>query len=87
MSSGIKLGHKVGSTRAMRKYGATVNQRVHPLCKQHEFDTDDYWRCSAAANTYTAYHPTSSCTMGARDDPKAVVDPRLRQTILHFFCV
>ena len=58
--------------------GAKMSRRVHPKCKQHKWGSDDYWRCYGPANALTVYHPSSTCMMGRKDDPRAVVDPRLK---------
>lgn len=47
-------------------------------CDSIEFDTYDYWKCYITYMAATLYHPVSTCKMGPRSDPGAVVDDRLR---------
>ena len=47
-------------------------------CESLGFDSDAYWRCYIRQMTFTIYHPVGTCRMGAKSDPKAVVDPQLR---------
>ncbi|MEM9056323.1 MAG: GMC family oxidoreductase N-terminal domain-containing protein [Pseudomonadota bacterium] len=41
-------------------------------------DTDDELRAFVHSRLGTAYHPVGTCRMGAADDARSVVDPRLR---------
>ncbi|XP_052085998.1 glucose dehydrogenase [FAD, quinone]-like [Mytilus californianus] len=47
-------------------------------CGELEFNTDNYWRCIIRHFIVSGLHPTSSCRMGSKRDPTAVVDPTLR---------
>ncbi|WAR12782.1 DHGL-like protein [Mya arenaria] len=75
---GIRLWEKYLATPAMKKIGATVNKMKLPFCKQHKFQSDDYWVCVVRHLAYTVYHPAGTCKMGRVDDPTSVVDPQLR---------
>ena len=48
-----------------------------PDSKDDEW-SDENLEAFARHYSWTLYHPTSTCKMGAIDDPKAVVDPQLR---------
>jgi len=75
---GIRLWEKYISTPSMKKIGATVDKMKLSICKQHKFQSDEYWRCIIHHLAYTVYHPAGTCKMGRADDPTAVVDPQLR---------
>lgn len=44
----------------------------------NECHTDDEWLDYARNTGVPSYHPAGTCMMGAKDNPMAVVDPRLR---------
>ncbi|XP_052085981.1 glucose dehydrogenase [FAD, quinone]-like isoform X2 [Mytilus californianus] len=47
-------------------------------CGELKFNTDNYWRCIIRHFIISGCHPSSSCRMGSKRDPTAVVDPTLR---------
>ncbi|XP_015597066.1 glucose dehydrogenase [FAD, quinone] [Cephus cinctus] len=75
---GAKFIQNMSQTPTMKTLNARPNSNVIPECSMFRFLSDDYWRCYARYYTMTIYHPTSTCKMGPRSDPMAVVDPRLR---------
>ncbi|XP_062603385.1 alcohol dehydrogenase [acceptor]-like isoform X1 [Saccostrea cucullata] len=78
---GIDLYMKVANTTAFRSIGASPMdpyEEYLPPCNTLPFPSEEYWVCRIKYYTYTVYHPTSTCRMGAQDDPTAVVDPQLR---------
>ncbi|XP_025194112.1 glucose dehydrogenase [FAD, quinone]-like isoform X1 [Melanaphis sacchari] len=76
--AGVRLFQRMLRTSPMRSLGAKILDTPLPGCKQHVFDTDAYWKCSARQISYTIYHLSGTCKMGPASDPTAVVDPRLR---------
>ncbi|XP_069134411.1 glucose dehydrogenase [FAD, quinone]-like [Argopecten irradians] len=78
--SGIRIVEKLVETKTMQSIGMDVNFKspFYHLCSQHEFRSDSFWECYIRQYTLTCFHPTSTCRMGARDDPTAVVDTKLR---------
>ena len=74
----IRLWEKYLATPSMKKIGATVEKSKLSICKQHAFQSDEYWACYVRHLAYTVYHPSGTCKMGRADDPTAVVDPQLR---------
>eukprot|EP00918_Siedleckia_nematoides_P105965 GHVU01231304.1.p1 GENE.GHVU01231304.1~~GHVU01231304.1.p1 ORF type:complete len:598 (+),score=63.32 GHVU01231304.1:326-2119(+) len=78
MVEGIRIGQQLGKTKAFKALNAEPLDTPLPHCKQHQYDTDEYWECFVRHETMTIYHPTSTCKMGATDDKSAVVDPQLR---------
>jgi len=75
---GIRMWEKYIATQSMKKIGATVEKAKLSFCKQHEFQSDEYWACYVRHLACTVYHPSGTCKMGRADDPTAVVDPQLR---------
>jgi len=76
--AGVRIVQRMLRTDAMKALNAEILNTPLPGCVQHEFDTDAYWKCSARQITFTIYHLSGTCKMGAENDPTAVVDPRLR---------
>ena len=68
----------IEKTAALKSIGAKPLGRHHTGCRQHTYNTDDYWRCYIKYNSMTVYHPTSTCKMGRPEDPTTVVDSKLR---------
>ncbi|XP_061193408.1 alcohol dehydrogenase [acceptor]-like [Saccostrea echinata] len=78
---GIKIYMKVANTTAFKSIGASPTdpyEEYLPPCNTLPFPSEEYWVCRIKYYTYIVYHPTSTCRMGAPDDPTAVVDPYLR---------
>jgi choline dehydrogenase len=71
---------KIINTETMQKIGAKFLDYKFPFpgCRDHKVGTDAYWTCLAHQGGWAFQHAISSCRMGARDDPQAVVDPQLR---------
>lgn len=76
--NGIKATIDLMDTEAFRKIDAHLYETPLPSCAHFGFGTDDYWECHTRHFTFTIYHYSGTCKMGAEDDPSAVVDPRLR---------
>jgi len=74
----IRLALRVSNTNAFQRFGSKPHTIRMPGCHMYPFDTYEYWECAIRHFTFTIYHPTSTCKMGPRSDPTAVVDPRLR---------
>ena len=78
MIEGIRIGQQLFHSHTFKKHGwRMVDVPLQP-CRQYIFDSDEYWACVLMEYTATIYHPTSTCKMGPKGDPEAVVDPRLR---------
>ncbi len=77
MPSGIRVNQRYIKTQAFQELGIQEIKRVHPLCAEHGYDSDEYWRCFLRTDTLV-HHPTSSCKMGRREDKTTVVDAQLR---------
>jgi choline dehydrogenase len=80
-SLGVREVLRLGGTKAFQSIGASPQDPLEaytPQCDGFAKNSDDYWICRLKHYTFTVYHPTSTCRMGAKDDPTAVVDPELR---------
>ncbi|XP_048768061.2 alcohol dehydrogenase [acceptor]-like [Ostrea edulis] len=78
---GVRESLRLGDTKAFQSIGASPQDPLEayaPQCDDLPRDSDEYWVCRLRHYTFTVYHPTSTCRMGAKDDPTAVVDPELR---------
>lgn len=51
------------NTSVMRAHGVSLNKKPFPGCKNHVFDTKDYWICYVQHLTLTSYHPAGTCRM------------------------
>ena len=72
---------KLADTEAFKSIGASPQDPFDvytPHCDGYPQNSDEYWICRIKHYTYTVYHPTSTCRMGSKNDPTAVVDPQLR---------
>lgn len=74
---GMKLVQQFAETKALSKFGATLNTKPFPGCNKHRFGSDRYWECYVRHMTLTSYHPVGTCKMGNIND-KSVVDHFLR---------
>ncbi|XP_069137632.1 glucose dehydrogenase [FAD, quinone]-like isoform X1 [Argopecten irradians] len=78
--AGMRFIEELVGTNTFKSIGIDVNSPspFHKLCSKHEFRSDKFWECYVRHFTLTVYHPTTTCRMGGKDDPTAVVDPQLR---------
>lgn len=75
---GIEFAEKLAKSKALEAFDARLERIDIPACREFEFPSELYWRCSLKHMVSTTYHPTSTCKMGPSSDPEAVVDSRLR---------
>ena len=65
-------------TETMRKHGMRLVMLDIPGCKHTVPDSAEYWECNARNLATTLFHASSTARMGPADDPRSVVDARLR---------
>lgn len=68
----------VENTTAMKEIGAHLFKFPYPGCESHTFKSDAYYECLARHATFTAYKYCGTASIGAQDDPEAVVDSKFR---------
>lgn len=78
ITEGARLTNRLVETKAFQKAGFTATKISAPLCDYLEYDTLPYYECLAKNYTGIIHHQVSTCKMGPKSDPGAVVDPRLR---------
>lgn len=76
--NGIQKCIQLMDTDAFRKIDAKLYEVPVPTCAHLGFGTDEYWGCFTRHFSFTIYHYSGTCKMGAATDPTTVVDPRLR---------
>ncbi|XP_060571854.1 L-sorbose 1-dehydrogenase-like [Ruditapes philippinarum] len=76
--AGIRIIEEMLSTEAMKSIKADLGMNKASFCSQHEFRSDDFWRCMLRHISVSFYHSTSTCKMGTKGDPTRVVDLDLK---------
>lgn len=77
MIEGIRVARKVIESKAMAPFECKINNLKVPGCEHDEW-SDEHLEAFARHYSWTLYHPTGTCKMGAKDDPTSVVDSQLR---------
>ncbi|XP_015597063.1 glucose dehydrogenase [FAD, quinone] isoform X2 [Cephus cinctus] len=78
MVAGIQIAQRLFDTRSFKEHGFQLIDAPLPACQKFKFGTHEYWECVLMEYTGTIYHPVGTCKMGPKEDPQAVVDPKLR---------
>lgn len=74
----IRYIQALAMTPPFQRLGAQIHQAKLQTCKNHKFDSDEYWECALRTLTATLHHQIATCRMGPDGDPEAVIDPKLR---------
>ncbi|KAL0131171.1 hypothetical protein PUN28_002615 [Cardiocondyla obscurior] len=77
MVQAIKIAIEVASTKAFKRFNATLLPVPFPGCKHVIFKSDAYWACIARHVSTTLGHFAGTCKMSTRKN-SGVVDHRLR---------
>lgn len=75
---GIKFSIKLFETKAMAKYGFSLDKTPAHGCESLVFGSDNYWECAMKHDTAVQNHLVGSCKMGPDNDPLAVVNNKLQ---------
>ncbi|KAJ3664209.1 hypothetical protein Zmor_008396 [Zophobas morio] len=75
--AGIKKGLNFADTEAFKKMNLVVNKYKIAGCEDHEWGSDDYWKCAIKLLTVSVHHVTGTARMGPKCDKDAVVDNKL----------
>ncbi|KAK1130301.1 hypothetical protein K0M31_018438 [Melipona bicolor] len=77
MVRGIRKAIKIASTKAFKRFNATLLPVAFPGCEHISFDSNPYWACVARHVSTTLGHFVGTCKMAPRRN-SGVVDHRLR---------
>ncbi|XP_055609481.1 glucose dehydrogenase [FAD, quinone]-like [Uranotaenia lowii] len=77
---GIKIIKKILKSPVMSQCDARLLPVYPPDCPKEnfEFDSKDYWRCLIRSLSVPARNFFGACRMGPKEDPKAVVNRKLK---------
>ena len=84
---GFRTVARLVRTQAFQDIGATMHLPKTPDCVPDGVKGDakdahalyqEYVGCIIRLGAFTGYHPIGTARIGAKDDPKAVVDPHLK---------
>lgn len=76
---GIKLAIEISRQSSMKKLGTKLyDVPIEDCLKYGPFGSDAYFACQAKMFTFTIYHQSGTCKMGAESDPTSVVDSKLK---------
>ncbi|XP_012532835.1 glucose dehydrogenase [FAD, quinone] isoform X2 [Monomorium pharaonis] len=78
MIAGIRTVIRLSQTKVMQALDSQLLNITYTKCNDYVFDSDAYWECVIRIVSSTLYHYSGTCKMGAREDPTAVVDPKLK---------
>ncbi|KAL1114780.1 hypothetical protein AAG570_007604 [Ranatra chinensis] len=72
MVGAIRMAIRIASTDPYRRYNSSLLTTPFPMCRHHEFGTDEYWGCTCRVLTTNLNHQAGTCAMGS------VLDSELR---------
>ncbi|XP_071873476.1 glucose dehydrogenase [FAD, quinone] [Bombus fervidus] len=66
------------NTETMKKHGMRLLHFDIPGCRHTQPDSTEYWECSIRHIGTSLFHPVGTVAMGPSNDPRAVVNARLK---------
>ena len=78
LREGGKMAERLGLAAPFRRVGGRLQPAPNPYCYRHPRGGPDWWDCRIRVFAETLWHDTSTCAMGPKTDPAAVVDNKLR---------
>lgn len=75
---GARFVEQFSQTEAMKNSGFEFEYIDYVPCRKFEKGTDEYWKCAFEQILTGFYHPAGTNRMGAENDPKAVLNPRMK---------
>lgn len=76
---GIRLTQEFMKTKTFRQHNVEEVKQNIPECNAiSDQSSDEYYECIVRHIVSTLFHPAGTAKMGSKNDPTAVVDPRLR---------
>nr|XP_042897443.1 glucose dehydrogenase [FAD, quinone]-like [Parasteatoda tepidariorum] len=76
--SGLKVCHRFGTSKAMKKLGSKPFNTTYPGCERYSKNQNRLFKCMAESFVLTLSHQVGTAKMGDPRDPSTVVDPYLR---------
>ncbi|XP_072375644.1 glucose dehydrogenase [FAD, quinone]-like, partial [Diabrotica undecimpunctata] len=70
----IREIQRISTSPTLKQLGATIVRTPLPGCEHLVFDSDEYWECGLRSLTSSVWHQVSTCKMGPKADPEAVVN-------------
>ena len=75
---GLKKAYEIMTSRPFDAARVKISHDRGWCRNPHEPFSDKFWEFHARSETFTIYHPTSTCKMGSADHKDTVVGPDLR---------
>ncbi|KRT84915.1 FAD dependent oxidoreductase, partial [Oryctes borbonicus] len=75
---GIKKVLELAETQSFKRLGVELNSKKVYGCEDHDFGSDNYWRCAIPRLHISTFHYTGTNKMGSEGDGKSVVDARFK---------
>ncbi|XP_008548153.1 glucose dehydrogenase [FAD, quinone] [Microplitis demolitor] len=66
------------NTEAFKSFGMKIRNITIPGCDNFEFDSSGYWECFIRHTGHSGYHSVGTVRMGTPENPKTVVDFKLK---------
>lgn len=74
----IEFLKSMAESDTFKKYGISFDYTFVPGCEKYQYDTKEFWECSTRHISGPLHHPVGTARMGPKNDPRAVVDNKLK---------